>query len=66
MKLHHLKPLDEAAYPGNLGMMEMFAFYQKASDEEKRKMKDFISKKLFKDAWELLQKVTGVKLNDLT
>ncbi len=63
MKLQDLKQLDEAAYPGNLGMMEMFKFYQVASDEQKKLMKSLISKKLFDKAWELLQQVTGVKLH---
>lgn len=63
MKLQDLKQLDEAAYPGNLGMMEMFKFYQVASDEQKKLMKEYIAKNLQEKAWELLQSVTGVKLH---
>jgi hypothetical protein len=63
MKLDEIKPeLSEAAYEGNIGMMEMFKFYQVATDEEKVEMKALIGSKNFKKAWEFLQKVTGVKL----
>lgn len=54
--------LHEAAYSGNLGMMEMFKFYQTATPEQKTKMKDLLDSKLFKEAWEFLQQVTGIKL----
>lgn len=63
MKLEEIKQLGEASYPGNLGMMEMFKFYQKASDEQKQKMKRLLNNKKFDEAWELLQAVTGVKLH---
>lgn len=63
MKLEELKKLDEASYPGNIGMMEMFTFYQKATEEQKNKMKQLLSKKKFEEAWEFLQNVTGVKLH---
>lgn len=63
MLLREFYELNEASYPGNLGMMEMFKFYEKASNEQKRLMKELISKKLFDGAWELLQQVTGVKLH---
>jgi hypothetical protein len=62
MKLKDIKPLDESAYEGNIGMMEMFKFYQVATDEQKTEMKGLLDKKNFKKAWELLQKITGVKL----
>jgi hypothetical protein len=62
MKLRELKQLDEAAYPGNLGMMEMFKFYQVADSKQKDLMKELIRKNLMDQAWELLKLVTGVKL----
>jgi len=65
MRLQDLIQLDEAAYPGNLGMMEMFKFYQLATDEQKAEMKKLILAKNTDAAWELLQKVTGVKLHKL-
>lgn len=64
MLLRHLKPLDEASYPGNIGMMEMFKFYSIATAEQKQKMKDLITKKLFDEAWNFLQLVTGTKLKN--
>lgn len=54
--------LVELRYPGNLGMMEMFKFYQIASDEQKTEMKALLAQKDMRGAWELLQKVTGAKL----
>ena len=63
--LHQLVTLDEARYPGNLGMMEMFKFYQVATDEQKREMKHLMKLEKTDEAWELLQKVTGVKLHPL-
>ena len=55
--------VDEAAYFGNIGAMEMFKFYQKASKEEKKKLKSLISDKKSKEAWKLVQDVTGTKLH---
>ena len=53
----------EAAYPGNIGMMEMFKFYQVASAAQRQLMAKFIEEKLFDKAWDLLKQVTGVALN---
>ncbi len=62
MRLQDFHQLDEASYPGNLGMMEMFKFYQVATPEEKAHMKKLIADKLIDEAWKFLQQVTGVKL----
>ena len=59
------KDVNEAAYTGNIGMMEMFKFYEKASESEKKTMKELITAKKMKEAWDFLQKVTGVSLNPL-
>jgi hypothetical protein len=56
--------LSEAAYAGNIGMMEMFKFYQTASAAQKELMAKYIQEKLFDKAWDLLKQVTGVKLHD--
>jgi len=53
-----------AAYPGNLGAMEMFKFYREATPEEEKQMDRFLSLHKFREAWELLKKVTGVALHD--
>ena len=55
--------VDEAAYVGNIGAMEMFKFYQKASDEQKKKLQQYIKNKDNKAAWKHIQSVTGVKLH---
>ena len=69
MKLQELfeteKDVNEAAYTGNIGMMEMFKFYEKATIEQKNKMKALISGKKMKEAWEFLQQVTGMKLQSV-
>lgn len=56
--------LKEATYEGNLGAIEMMKFYQKASDADIRKMERLLDKEAWKKAWELLKKITGVKLRD--
>lgn len=54
--------LDEVAYDGNLGFHEMFLFYNKADDSMVDTLENLIKRKRFKDAWKLVQKVTGTKL----
>ena len=52
----------EAAYEGNIGMMEMFKFYQIATPEQKSEMKKYLSAGDQASAWEFLQTVTGTRL----
>lgn len=54
--------VQEAAYDGNIGMMELAKFYMKASPADKQKLQDAIKNKRFKEAWKMVEKVTGVKL----
>jgi hypothetical protein len=54
--------INELAYQGNIGAMEMFAFFQKATDEQKKQMKALIGAGKDREAWKLIHKVTGVKL----
>lgn len=54
--------LVEASYTGNLGMMEMFKFYQIATPDEKAKMKSLLSSGKQEEAWAFLQKVTDTEL----
>lgn len=61
MKLEEIVLL-EAEYKGNIGMMEMFKFYQKATPEEKARMKKLLDAKNFEEAWKFLQQVTGMAL----
>jgi hypothetical protein len=55
--------VDEAAYVGNIGIMELIKFKQKATPEQKKKFDDLLAKKKNKEVWSLVQDVTGVKLH---
>lgn len=55
--------VGEASYPGNIGMIELHKFFSKATDFEKKLLKDLIEKKDFSRAWALVQGITGVKLH---
>ena len=55
--------VDEAAYVGNIGAMEMFKFHRVASPEQKKKLQQHIQNKETKQAWQHIQKVTGTKLH---
>jgi hypothetical protein len=55
--------LNEASYAGNIGIMELIQFYNKASPELIKKVKALIAKKKNKEAWEVIQQTTGIKLH---
>lgn len=55
--------VKEAAYAGNIGIMELIKFKQKATPDQKKKFDDHVKNKRTKDAWEMVQKVTGVQLH---
>jgi hypothetical protein len=57
---------SEASYKGNIGAMEMFRFYQQATPEQIKLMKQLIAQKKLEKAWNFLQKVTGTKLHPMT
>jgi hypothetical protein len=52
----------EAAYKGNIGMMEMMKFFEVATKDQKEKLKKLIADKNQTAAWKLIQDVTGMKL----
>lgn len=54
--------LEEASYPGNIGIMELIKFNQVATDAEKKHLKHLISTKKAKEAWKLVQDKLGVQL----
>ena len=54
--------VGEASYAGNIGAMEMAKFFQKATDQQKKILKDLIASGKRGLAWKLIQDVTGVKL----
>lgn len=55
--------IDEAAYVGNIGAMEMFRFHQKATADQKKKLQQYIKNKDTKNAWKHVQDVTDTKLH---
>ena len=55
-------PIQEASYAGNIGMMEVMKFHQKATPEQKKEFKSFMANNKHGDAWKLIQDVSGVKL----
>tara|TARA_R110000868_G_scaffold138694_5_gene352999 strand:- start:2065 stop:2400 length:336 start_codon:yes stop_codon:yes gene_type:complete len=63
MKFTEFNELMEAAYEGNIGIMELIKFKTKASPEQKKKFDDHVKNKRHKDAWKMVQDVTGVKLH---
>jgi hypothetical protein len=52
----------EAAYPGNIGMMELAKFFQIANPEQKQLFKQFLEKGKKGLAWKLIQDITNTKL----
>lgn len=54
--------LHEVAYKGNIGIMELIKFYQKATPEMVVAIKKLIADNQNDKAWEMIEKVTGVKL----
>lgn len=56
--------LIEASYKGNIGMMETFKFFQIATSEQKAELKRLLANGNQNKAWELIQKVSGVKLHN--
>ena len=55
--------INEASYAGNIGIMELIKFKQKATPEQKKKFDEYLAQKKTKEVWELVQKVTGVQLH---
>jgi hypothetical protein len=57
------RELNELAYKGNIGIMELVKFHKIATPDQSRKMKELIATGKHDEAWQHLQKVTGVKLH---
>jgi hypothetical protein len=55
--------LHEAAYAGNIGIMELIKFKKHATSDQKKTFDNHVKNKNHKEAWDLVQKVTGVKLH---
>lgn len=54
--------MEEASYPGNIGIMELAKFFRIATPEQQEMFKKLLTTGEKKLAWFLIQKVTGVKL----
>ena len=54
---------SEAVYPGNIGMMELAKFYKKADPKTKERVNKLIASDRKKEAWDIIQKTVGVKLD---
>jgi hypothetical protein len=63
MKFRHWLIMNEAAYKGNIGAVEMMKFYQIASKDEIRLMEALAKKNDWNGFKKLIQKVLGVKLS---
>lgn len=59
----HFIELNEASYAGNIGIMELIRFKQKASAKQKKLFDRHVADKKHHEAWKLVQNVTGVKLH---
>jgi len=57
------KTLNEATYAGNIGVVELVKFYQRATPSMVTELKRLIAQKKEREAWKMVQDVTGVKLH---
>ena len=62
LRKEQFEELNEAAYVGNIGIMELAKFYQKADPRQVEMFKKLLNMKDYKRAWALVQGVTGTKL----
>lgn len=56
--------LNELAYKGNIGVMELVKFHNTAKPDELKKFKELLASGKKAESLELLNKVTGVKLHE--
>lgn len=57
--------LLEISYQGNVGLHEMAQFFQIATPDEVKQFELFMERNDIPHAWELVQKVVGVRLKGL-
>ena len=57
--------LLEIAYQGNVGLHEMAKFFQVATPEEVKQFEQLMERDDIPNAWELVQRVVGVRLQGL-
>ena len=54
--------LTEAAYPGNMGIIEMVKFYKIATKQEIKEMEKAVERKNWEEFRAIIKKVIGVEL----
>jgi hypothetical protein len=54
--------ITEQSYPGNIGVMEMIAFYNKANKQQIKQMEKVAKKKDWEAFKAIIKEVTGVEL----
>jgi hypothetical protein len=55
----------EMSYEGNVGLHEMMQFFRVASPEDVKRFESYMANQDLSNAWELVQKVVGVRLKGL-
>lgn len=56
------KLIYELAYEGNIGIQELMMFYQRADEEQKDQLEQFLANGDMEEALALIELVTGVQL----
>jgi len=56
------KLIHELAYEGNIGIQELMTFYQRADEEQKDQLEQFLANGDMREALALIELVTGVHL----
>lgn len=54
--------VGESSYEGNIGVMELFKFFQTANEKQKELFQKLVNNNKKKLAWKLVQDITGEKL----
>jgi len=62
IKVHKLKKIQEMVYDGNIGALEMFKFFQVASEKEIKEMEEIAKKEDWEAYKKLIKKVLKVNL----
>lgn len=55
----------EMSYEGNVGLQEMMQFFRIATAEDIKQFESLMANQDLANAWELVQRVTGVRLKGL-
>lgn len=55
--------VEEAAYIGNIGAMELIKFHRRATTSQKKQLQSHIKNKKHNEFRELIKQVTGVQLH---